>query len=60
MQQKYTDGILLSEIVRFHDTFGRMPIHRDLNSESGMPSGSTFVKRFGSLDNARELALRRC
>jgi hypothetical protein len=60
MHKKYTDGILLSELVRFHDTFGRMPIHKDLNATIGMPSGSTFVKRFGSLDNARDLAFRRC
>ncbi|MDD4247660.1 MAG: hypothetical protein PHT13_00905 [Methanosarcina sp.] len=60
MNKKYTDKLLLSELVRFHDTFGRMPIHRDLNSAIGMPSGSTFVKRFGTLDNAREQAFRRC
>ncbi|WP_367279926.1 hypothetical protein [Bacteroides sp.] len=60
MEDKYSKQQLLAELVRFNDTFGRMPIGRDLKSTSGFPSGSTFTRRFGSLQAARDLAMRRC
>ena len=59
MNKKYTNSQLVSELLRFKDTHGRFPLQSELNSDIGYPSGSTFTKRFGTFNDALNIARRR-
>ena len=47
---------LISEIQRFHDENGRIPLNRDMLICNGYPSLYLFTKEFGSWNNAVEAA----
>lgn len=48
--EKYTDEELL-EILKNYSKI-KFPTYRDFNSKNGLPSGRTYVDRFGSFQNA--------
>lgn len=52
----YDDGFLISELNRFYDEKGRIPVKIDMNKENGFPSYHTYRIRFGSLNNALVIA----
>lgn len=52
----YSDKDLTDALLRFYKEFGRVPEYRDLNKRDGYPSGSTYQRRFISLNNALQAA----
>jgi hypothetical protein len=50
--RKTNKEFLISELQRFYEEFGRVPISKDFNNLKGYPSRKTFSNHFGSFGNA--------
>lgn len=55
-EHAWTDEELTNWLIQFVDEFGRWPTTRDCNEHPGMPSASTFHRRFGSFKYALHCA----
>lgn len=53
---KYKPDFLISELHRFVDEFGRIPITIDFENLEGYPSRKSFSNHFGSFNNALKAA----
>lgn len=54
--KQYTDNELLEFIRQFNEKNGRPPTENDFNNDRRYPSVPTYQKRFGSWNNAIEIA----
>ena len=55
-KKKYTDEFLLNEIKRAYINLGRIPMCNDFTIKKGYPSYSTYIRYFGSFNNALIIA----
>jgi hypothetical protein len=55
-QKRYSEGDLIDALRMLYDLLGRTPRTRDADAHPDVPSGSTYIKRFGSWLNALETA----
>jgi SOS-response transcriptional repressor LexA len=51
-REHYSNEELLEMLKDLADRLGHDPSQKEINSQNGMPSASTYHKRFGSLKNA--------
>ena len=56
IKKKYTDEELLNSLKRFYEKNGRVPVANDFNNDPKYPSDSTIIIRFGTWNNAIEMA----
>lgn len=56
MDNKYTEEFLISELHRFVDEHGRIPVKYEMTANSGYISNATYDRRFGSWNNALKVA----
>lgn len=52
----YSDVDLINKLIWFKNKHSRIPRSRDCRSENDMPDDSIYFKRFGSFNNAIEMA----
>lgn len=50
---KYTEDKLISELQRFYDENGRVPVALDMQGKFGYPPFKTYARYFGSFNNAK-------
>jgi hypothetical protein len=55
-KENYTNEFLIGELLRLSKEIGKHPTYKELNTSKDYPSGSIYIKRFGSWNNALEIA----
>lgn len=55
-RQKYSDEFLIECIQQWHSKEGKVPSHREFDSDASTPNSNTYADRFGSWNNAVVLA----
>lgn len=56
LQRGPTDKQILDDLKALGQQLGRMPTSRDINASKSLPSSALYMRRFGSLDEARSQA----